>query len=172
MSTYNGSSWSAWKTIDAAGRGFGAVACPTTTQCEFTDHLENVVVWHTGAVTILKADPIGGDLTSISCRTSAACVAVDFAGYQVTINHTGTTYVAAKPTLIDANASLEHVSCPTSFFCVAVDSSGNFVQFVNTAWKAPVLVDRLGTLVDVSCTVDARCQALSSTNQTFAVTLN
>jgi hypothetical protein len=104
-------------------------------------------------------------LTSVSCPSTAFCLAVDGTGHALRWN--GSKWSAA--TQIDSSA-LTGVSCPDTTFCVAVDARGDAVRRNGARWSAPAGVDAAG-FTGVSCAGDAFCAAVAG-NGIAVVTKN
>ncbi len=94
----------------------------------------------------------GGNFSSISCPTTAFCVAVD----NLQTNNIY-TYHAGKWSTATSRTGLESVSCVSSTFCVAV---GNVYALVynGSSWSAPV-TDSPSFLTSVSCISSTFCAA-------------
>jgi hypothetical protein len=105
-------------------------------------------------------------ITSVSCTTSAFCMAVD---------SNGNSFIYSKgkwsaPDSIDPQSAdgfgLNAVSCPTSAFCMAVDANGHSLIYSNGKWSAPDSIDPQSAddsgLNAVSCPTSAFCMAVDS----------
>lgn len=101
-------------------------------------------------------DP-SGQLTALSCPTSAFCAAVDAEGRAV--EYLGGAWTA--PAHVDDGA-LTSVSCPTPTFCVAVDQQGDALTYDGKAWSPPQRIDRttFPGLTSVSCASESFCAAV------------
>jgi RHS repeat-associated protein len=84
-------------------------------------------------------------VTSVSCRASNFCIAVDDAGNAFTYNGSWT-----QPKDIDGTRELTAVSCNSSGFCVAVDNHGNAVIRSGGNWALPQGIDGTTPLWGVS----------------------
>ena len=84
-------------------------------------------------------------VTSVSCRASNFCIAVDYAGNAFTYNGSWT-----KPKDIDGTHGLDAVSCDSSGFCIAVDNDGNEVVRSGGSWASPASIDGTTPLWGVS----------------------
>lgn len=160
-SLWNGSTWSVPLTIDVSyGRGFGAVACYTTTKCVFNDHEEHNLVWRSkSAPFATDTDKVGGDLSGVSCPTTTLCLAVDVTGYESNLTFSSSDkFSFATMTRIDTSG-ITSISCANAFYCGAVDQGGDFLQWFNGKWSKPVNIDSAG-LVSISCSANGRCVAL------------
>ena len=107
-------------------------------------------------------------IESISCPTSALCVAVDDNGNVLTsTNPTGGRSAWSTPVSIDTT-QINAVSCPSISLCVAVDSNGNVLTSNPTGgsgWSKPIAIDEEGggdndDLSDVSCASPSLCVAV------------
>ena len=140
---------------------------------------------------LLWTAPGGADvrpIDSISCPSTALCVAVDRGGYVLWSTDPAGGPLAWNATDVDGNAELTSVSCPSTVLCVAVDAAGNVITSQSptgggSAW-AVTRVDRSTTqnntdnagsvlVRGVSCpsttlcvAVDAAGNALVSTDPT------
>jgi hypothetical protein len=133
--------------------------------CIFNDHLEHTDVWKaTGTTFNTYVDPIGGDLTGISCASSSVCLDVDITGYEATLTYSSSTqkFKWSSMTRIDP-AGVTSISCANAFYCGAVDQNGDFVQWFNGKWSSPVKIDA-SPLVSISCASDGRCAAIDQNN--------
>lgn len=142
----------------------GAISCPTVTFCAAIDDSD----------VLTSTNPTGGsgawqgaalpsnELRSISCATSALCVAVDFQGNVFT--STNPTGGAAAWVQTNNDATFSEISCPTAGLCVAVaGGSGVFVSTDPTAGAASytaTLIPAAEGLEKVSCRADGLCVGL------------
>ena len=160
----SGGSWSAQAT-SSAGTLLAISCAPGTSFC--------AAVGDSGAISKTSNASLGGwappaslpdgtnMLTSVSCPSSAFCLAVDADGNAVYSINAGSSWT--KVTGIDATNHLTGVACPTSSFCVAVDQSGRILASAtptSAAW-APTPVNA-GSLTGVSCSSGAMCVAVNA----------
>ena len=83
---WNGARWLAPARVDAAG--FTGVSCASAAFCAAVAGDGDAELTTNGARhwTLVRADPVGGGLTGVSCAASVrACVAVDLAGNGVVL---------------------------------------------------------------------------------------
>ena len=100
-------------------------------------------------------------LTSVSCPTSARCVAVDEEGNEVAYAAHGTTRAWSRPGHVDP-FRLTGVACTRSGFCLAVDDDGGTVVEDHGEWLHPSRTVPLGAVVSVACTAVATCAVASA----------
>ncbi|MFC6705042.1 hypothetical protein [Flexivirga alba] len=155
--TWSGSSWSAPKSIDAAGNGLTSVSCSSSKFCAAVDRDGNALTFNGSSWSAPKSvDGAGNGLTSVSCPAGTFCAAVDWGGNALTYN--GSTWSA--PTSIDPTGGhLTSVSCASGSFCAAVDWDGNAASFNGSSWTAPQPVTT-APLVSVSCPTSTHCVAV------------
>ena len=106
-------------------------------------------------------------IASVSCPTSAFCMAVN-------LNGDSFTYGDGKwsaPDSIDASSNtLFAVSCPTSTFCMAVDANGDSMTYIDGKWSAPKSIDRKSAdfaISDISCATSAFCVAVDTNGKSL-----
>jgi len=110
----------------------------------------------------------GISLVSVSCPTTAFCVAVDNEGYEVTYRHGRWTH----GTKVGLHDSMNAVSCASTAFCVAVDDAGFAYTYSSGRWSTGREVDALsnaGGLDDVSCPVAGFCMAVDGMGNEFSL---
>ena len=122
---------------------------------------------------------VGGDrgrglyLTSVSCPTSALCVATDGAGHVVTSTDPAGGAGEWTATDIDGSNPIWSVSCPSASFCVAVggegfggEEKGHVLVSTNpTGGAAAWTVTKLGAfheMVHVSCPTTSLCAGIET----------
>ena len=179
---WNGSRWSVRR---AATPGvfstLSAISCPSPANCyaagEYTprgtsydpliEHW-NGSSWHQDAVPVPRGSAFS-DLTDISCRTAAFCVAVGFtatAGFAERWN--GRTWTATTPPSA-ASSQLYGVSCPAVTSCFAVGyggaGTGSLVERWNgTTWSGSYTpgptAGNPGGLQSVWCVSPLHCLAV------------
>jgi lysophospholipase L1-like esterase len=107
-------------------------------------------------------------LTGVSCTAATACVAVDHAGYSVSLTKAGWQ----APVSVDKGNWLNAVSCATADFCVAVGADGTAATYDGTSWGKPQQVDPNGALISVSCPSVSFCAAASADGTGDVYTFN
>jgi hypothetical protein len=162
FATWNGSSWSSLQTIPPppSNPGFWSSSWSMLVSCTSIDFCvvaagPNVFMWNgsTWSDEILDSDYYS--ITSVSCVSTAFCMAVDALGNEFTWN--GSTWGARLD--VDSANSLDSVSCPSTSFCAAVDQEGNALTFNGSTWSAPESIDP-GVLIDsLSCVSATFCMA-------------
>jgi RHS repeat-associated protein len=156
---------------DAFGDGVVAMTAPDGVVSDFSylaGELQTTTDAPNGAGTALSfngsgwtvpAPVVGANtLESVSCPTSAFCVAVDASGKAVIYN--GSSW--SVPTTIDGTNALTGVSCPTVAFCEAVDAAGNSITYNGSSWGAPQAFDENGAPTGISCVSSTFCEAVDA----------
>ena len=77
--TYNGSTWSSPKSIDA-GNTLESVSCPTASFCAAVDYSGNAFTYNGSTWSSPKSIDAGVPLYSVSCASASFCAAVDKEG--------------------------------------------------------------------------------------------
>ncbi len=201
VETSDGSTWARQASPDE-GRGgaqLSSVSCPTTTDCVAVGFYRPDPFPASATIAppdspLIESDSGGrwqvvdgpatganSVLTSVSCPTESACVAV---GYTTVGQSDGTpvesffvesfeagswSFVPLSPAA-GTTSELNSVSCPTSSTCVAVgdaapvssptDTAPLVEEMENGVWTAPTLPSQSsgrGILYDVACPVPGRC---------------
>jgi len=153
--TFDGTAWSAPRSIDAA-IALSSVSCPSASFCIAVDSAGNALTFNGTSWSVPISIDASMALSSVSCASASFCVAVDTTGNEVTYN--GSTWSA--PISIDASMALSSVSCASASFCVAVDTTGNEVTYNGSTWSAPVSIDAAHNLSSVSCPSASFCLAV------------
>ena len=107
-------------------------------------------------------DPFGLPFSSVSCSSSAFCVAVNSYGDEISYNGSAWSTL----TRIDPLGGLTAVACVAAS-CTAVDHFGNYLTYNGSAWSTPTLLDLLGNLNAVSCFSGSSCVAVDSNGNAF-----
>ncbi len=150
--TYNGSSWSAPRSVDPNEGYLSSVSCPTADFCAAVDNGGNVLTYNGSTWSSPDSIDPGSALTSVSCPTASVCAAVD--GNGDVFIYDGSTW--SSPDSIDPS-SLSSISCPTASFCAAVDASGDVLTYHGTAWSTPTSIDPNGWDSSDSCVSSSFC---------------
>jgi uncharacterized Fe-S cluster protein YjdI len=105
----------------------------------------------------------GQGVTSISCASSAFCVAINSNVY--TFNGSSWS-LWTEPNQVDPNLEPLVVSCSSSSFCAILDARGNVLTFNGSSWSGPTQIDSgvsaaASTLsIDLSCVSSSFCAAV------------
>jgi hypothetical protein len=186
------------------GQELTSISCPSTALCVAVDGAGNVVTstdptGGAGAWAVAKIDSsqtqnntdnAGAVLDrSVSCPSTAMCVAVDAAGNALVSTQPAGGAVAWTNIHIDTNRSfgctaggltcqtpLVSVSCPSTSLCAAVDFSGNILTSGSPttpgSWSSTSATGgRLGSLWGISCPVVGFCATVDGAAD-HAITLN
>jgi hypothetical protein len=119
--------------------------------------------------TFVVAPPV-----SISCPSTALCVAVNFTGEAVV----STDPIATKPnwsTPVVVASDVVAVACPSPSFCMAVSADGSEAATQDPAapaptWSAPARFDRFGDVHGLSCPSTSLCVAVDETGHAMVST--
>jgi hypothetical protein len=100
---------------------------------------------------------------SVSCPTTAFCMAVDSSGQYLTYN--GVQW--SNPASFDTTWTImgpTSVSCPNSTLCVAVDGDGQAFTYNGSteAWSGPERIDDNWIITSVSCPTTTLCVAVDA----------
>src|SRR5580700_7516910 len=88
-----------------------------------------------------------GRIGSLSCVSTAFCIAVDSSG-----NYLAYDGQAWRLAAIGNGQTLNSISCVSATFCAGVTGApGNFLTYNGTSWSSPALVDSTANLRSVSC---------------------
>jgi hypothetical protein len=166
VATYDGSSWQAPATIEAA-QGFTAIDCTGPGFCITIDgegnSFENTGSGWSGNL------GAWGAANQISCVSPTFCVAAE-GGPSV---WNGSTWT--QPNDADAQGQLNAVSCASASFCALVDSSGavltwnglGFTPPQTIATEPPLDGTNASGLTGVSCPTPTFCRAVDSLGRVF-----
>lgn len=195
-----GATWTIQQQRGAVGTSadqLSGVSCPSSTECiavgswTSTSDSLGIAVQHTLAerwdgtrwstqatpdpTSIVPTEPDSGELTSVSCGSPTACVAVGRSSHGTPLTEiwNGSEWsiaAAAIPAGTTANSnSLGAVSCTSPAACTAVGTSGNaplIERWNGSAWSIQPIPSILGAysfgLTGVSCSSDTRCVAVGS----------
>jgi hypothetical protein len=179
---WDGTSWTASNSNVSGGGSIENLSCPTTTTCFAVGSSgTNTLVrkWN-GTTWSTLASPNGpaaifSDLSSVSCSSTDACVAVGSWESQATSGSlverwNGSTWTTmSTPTLPFIQINLASVSCPTDTSCVAVgfySGGGTVVERWNgTSWALVASPDRpksVSVLSGISCATATTCLAVGT----------
>jgi hypothetical protein len=133
--TFDGSSWSAFKTIDPSAFTGNAqlgmdVSCPSTTFCAAVDvgnsAVAGGVVTYNGSSWSARASLGSNYDVTVSCTSSTFCVASDILGGETggAQVFNGSTWSSASPIAAGVAAAAAIVSCGSPTLCVAVLGNG------------------------------------------------
>jgi hypothetical protein len=116
------------------------------------------------------AGAYSSSLSSVSCPTTAFCVAVGSMGVE---QWDGTAWTIPTIPTIPGGGGLTHVSCPTTNFCLAVGGTTQAEEWNGHYWTVhslPVPADASAAeLSGVSCVSPTSCMAVGSyNNETLA----
>jgi hypothetical protein len=166
VALYNGTSWGAPTTIQAA-QGFTAIDCVGPSFCITIDGEGNSFALRGGS----WSGNLGawGAANQISCVSPTFCVAAE-GGPSVWDGSRWT-----QPGDADSGGQLNAVSCATTTFCVLVDSSGAVLTWNGTGFSAPqsiasepaVTGTNAAGLTGVSCPTTTFCRAVDSVGRVF-----
>jgi hypothetical protein len=114
-----------------------SVSCPAGNQCSAVDGTNgNEVTFDPTSATAETPTAVdtNADLTSVTCVSTAECVAVDTAGSEATFDPTGvaptfTQDVGLKNPVTHVSPSLSDVTCPTANQCAAATNNGSVATF-------------------------------------------
>jgi hypothetical protein len=164
-------SWSAPQRIDAteSPRLYPSpvVSCASASFCVAVDQNSNALTYNgsswTSPASIKGSYPFELRFTSVSCPTTAFCVAV---GEGQAVNYSAGSW--SQPSSIDAIGGLLAVSCPSATFCAAVDSGGNALTYNGSSWTAPSHIDTTAEGIgSVSCASSSFCIAADYEGKTM-----
>lgn len=195
----SGHSWSA-ANVDGI-EDLTSVSCPSARLCVATDAAGDVIVSRQPSARAPKwivrhADDATSDLTavypsdfltSVSCPSTALCVAVDDRGNVVESTDPGGSAPAWVTINVDGANYLSGVSCASASLCTAVDLAGNAVVSTNptggpAAWQVFSLEGMLGALGSfpgrltgaflsgISCPSQSLCVAVDSSGDIVSST--
>ena len=159
---YDGTRWSKPAVLSASDGEPDSVSCPTVKFCLAVDtrdssaFLFNGSTWSSAPSINDPAQSTQPGMASVSCSSSAFCIAVDNGSNAFTFN--GTSWSPA--TAIDPGNELSTVSCPSTTFCAAVDYGPNVVTFNGASWSKPSAIDPGTYLQAVSCASASFCVAI------------
>lgn len=153
---YDGSSWSTGTPMNLSSSATWTDAsctsnefCMAVSSTGFAVHVDPTQPDLTTTSSV--PEPVGGNLSAVSCPTTSWCLAVDSSG-QFLLDSSGSWTLGAPA---DPGVSLTGVSCTSSSFCLAVGSSGDAIEYDGSAWSSPVSVSSAsGGLAAVSCVAD------------------
>ena len=101
-------------------------------------------------------------MNSVSCSSASFCVD----GGALTSTWNGSSW--SKPVGVDPQAGFTQVSCPVDGWCEAVDTSGQAINYSNSSWSSPSLIDKnpgVYGVVGVSCVTTTFCFAVDDNGQ-------
>ncbi len=157
--TFNGSTWSAERTVFANTLNMVAVSCVSTTFCVAVDNEARTATFK-GLGWTIDAPPSGfaaRNGADISCSTTTSCVYVGTrVSARVATRLTASGWVGQP---FNPGGTLRSVSCPSDSFCAAVDVTGQLLRFNGATWSAPSPARPAGGLFEVSCTSSSFCMA-------------
>jgi hypothetical protein len=183
--TWNGSKWTVRGVADAVSGFLSSVSCPAAGACiAVGDNVSAGKIrplaerWDGNSWKVLATPTPAGTvrsfLTSVSCPTIKACLAVGFevrssgAELSLTERWNGTTWrLLASPSPSPKNSALNSVSCPSASTCVAVGATTSSVfgaKWNGSTWKVvKTPIPRGGSngvLSSVSCPAAGACTAV------------
>jgi hypothetical protein len=190
----HGTSWSSQAMTDPIGPTSGfvhGVSCDSTTHCVGVGMSNGVTFeapyiedWN-GSTWSLDSRPLRvprfTELESVSCASSASCVAV---GEQFALNDEYKIGVALvlqngrwNPFKVDGTWRLTGISCTRASHCIAAaygPAGGVAVQWNGTSWSAPrTVIPNPGrtsaSLASIACTDDTDCTAVGNSGSAPAV---
>jgi len=103
----------------------------------------------------VEIDP-HGQLSAVSCSSSASCVALD---NTASFTYSNSKWATAIP--FGNNGGMPSLSCPSSSFCLAVDESGNAFTYRGGTWSSGLAITN-GTTWGASCSSSSFCAVASS----------
>ncbi len=122
--TFNGTSWSAPKSISSTGNAEPiALSCQPAKVCVAADAGGRVSVFNGSDWSAPAAIAGAGPVVAVSCMTIATCFAVSSTGFAVQYSGSGW----AVPVRIDSVGKPTAISCPSATFCAVVDDTGKAV---------------------------------------------
>jgi hypothetical protein len=137
VSTFNGTSWSAYKTVFTFNGGAPtAVDCLSKTFCIAVHGGNGYWSRWNGSTWSAPKDLASGTERSavVSCASTTMCLAVDEGG--TSLRFDGTTWRRlAAPTDFQLEGTYD-VACPATSFCSALLNGGSVATFNGTAWNA------------------------------------
>jgi hypothetical protein len=145
VSTLTGTTWTTVSPFPVGALGV-QVSCTATT-CFANDSNAQAVsspvpfsTWSTPG-TFSSPSQING-LSCYSLAVGAACQAIDFNGYSITISLgvKGVPSYAPATTVFDPPHTLNSVSCASTTYCIAVDSAGEAMTYRGGAWSTPKVI--------------------------------
>ena len=155
--TWNGSRWSAPRTVDTLGGGDG-VSCPTATFCMMVDSNGNAVRFN-GAAWSTPVNINGGEqLKDVSCTSSSFCAAVDDLGNA--LMYGGSSWSPREAVTASSWDDTQKVSCTSASYCVTVTHFGNESTFNGVNWSAKKSIfpdSGYNGLVGLSCATSSFC---------------
>lgn len=135
-STFNGTSWSAYKTVFTYNGGAPtAVDCLSKTFCIAVHGGSGYWSRWNGSTWSTQTDLASGTDRSavVSCASTTMCLAVDEGG--TSLRFDGTTWRRlVAPTDYQLEGAYD-VACPTTSFCSALLNGGSVATFNGTAWN-------------------------------------
>lgn len=108
------------------------------------------------------------ELTSVSCASATACVALAYSGAAFTLTPTGWQRSQVAP---HEGAASFQVSCATTTLCAAVEADGYIYTIdpsIGGAWTSTKLGNPLGGWISIDCTAK-QCIAVGNSKQNKGV---
>jgi IPT/TIG domain len=156
FATFDGSRWTTRNTTTFVD--LGRVSCGSSDLCAVTgtsyanrfDPQPAVVLYQNGVVSSAHELPTGSGEVSVSCVTSAFCLAANGTDYQ-TYDGSSWSAAVAVPT-----SSAPVLSCGTPTFCVMIAGDGSIRYYDGASWSSPTSFNG-GSHAIVSCASATLC---------------
>jgi hypothetical protein len=165
VATWDGTSWSPIKNLsdNVHSQGGGDLDCADATTCVLIgDGVGFARSWdgQTWSSPVVM-DAGAGIPTSISCTSTAFCMAVDGGGFAVT----QTNGAWSAPVVVAPGVHLVRVSCASPSFCLAGSDGGDqyttdVYTWSGSSWSAVTRLGNNAGLEDVSCPTVGFCAVL------------
>ncbi len=150
-----------WTAIPVSNLALNAISCSPTSAslaCVVVGYGGSYVYSNSNLSSLISMNTNVNSFTSVSCVSSAFCMAVGSSGMFSIFNGT-TIPTMGYVNLKEHGIYVTSVSCASTSFCMAVDQNGNSITY-NGKWLNSQTIDPNGYLNSVSCVSSTFCMAV------------